>query len=208
MSRLHPAWVMRPHPCPTYGRAMDDVTDLAKQWWLLAVLGVVSLVAGVLAIVYPDITLLAMGIIFGFYLLLAGVFELVQAIVDSESRALSAIVGVVGLIAGLVCIRRPGESVLALVLVLGIYLIVTGGVRLVVAFGEREGRGLALLAAIADLVLGILILALLKVSLVTLALLFGISLIVRGAFALVGAIKLRQLPHEEPPGLGGAAAAS
>ena len=64
----------------------------------LAVLGVASLVCGVLAIAYPDITLLAVGIIFGFYLLMAGVFELVEAIVgDPASRALSAIVGVVAL---------------------------------------------------------------------------------------------------------------
>ena len=66
---------------------MDDVAQIAKEWWMLAVLGVVSLVCGVLAIVYPDVTLLAVGIIFGFYLLLAGVFELVEAIVgDPASR--------------------------------------------------------------------------------------------------------------------------
>lgn len=188
---------------------MNDVTDFAKEWWLLAVLGAVSLVAGVLAIAYPDITLLAVGIIFGFYLLLAGVFEIVQAIVgDAESRALSAILGVVALIAGLVCLKRPGESIVALVVVLGIYLIVAGGIRFVFAFGEHESKALAFLAAIADLVLGILILALPKLSLVTLAVLFGISLIFRGAFALVAAFKLRKLRHEEPGLPPGAAAAS
>jgi uncharacterized membrane protein HdeD (DUF308 family) len=189
---------------------MDDVTGVAKEWWLLAVLGVVSIVAGVLAIAYPDITLLAMGIIFGFYLLLAGIFEIIQAIFgDDESRALSAIMGVVGLIAGLVCIRRPGESVAALVLVLGVYLIVTGGVHLVIAFGA-EHRGLALLAAVVDVVLGILILALPKVSLATLVLLFGISLIFRGAFACVGAFMMRRLRHVDGdvPGPAGAGLAT
>src|SRR4051794_27331683 len=109
---------------------------------MLAVLGVVSLVAGVLALVYPGITLLAVGLIFGVYLLMAGAFELVNAIVgDPESRALSAIVGIVGMIAGLVCLRRPGESLLALVVVLGIYLIVTGVAELVRAVGNAEHRG-------------------------------------------------------------------
>ena len=177
---------------------MHDVSDVAKEWWMVAVLGVVSIVAGVLAIAYPDITLLAMGIIFGFYLLLAGIFELVQAIVgDARSRVLSAILGIVALIAGIVCIRRPDGSVLALVMVLGIYLIVTGGVRLVFAFDEEEDRTLGVLAALADIVLGILILALPKVSVVTLAVLFGISLIVRGGFALVNAFKLRRVRHDE-----------
>jgi uncharacterized membrane protein HdeD (DUF308 family) len=178
---------------------------------LPAVLGVVSIVAGVLAIAYPDITLLAMGIIFGFYLLLAGLFGIVQAIFgDDESRALSAITGIIGLIAGLVCLRRPGESVVALVLVLGVYLIVTGGVHLVIAFGYTEHRGLGLLAAVVDVVLGILILALPKVSLVTLVVLFGISLIFRGAFACVGAFMARRLRHADGdvPGPAGAGLAT
>lgn len=173
---------------------MDDVARIAKEWWLLAVLGVVSLVCGLLAIVYPDITLLAVGIIFGFYLLMAGVFELVDAIVgDPASRALSAIVGVVALIAGLICLRRPGESLLAIVVVLGAYLIVTGVARLVRAVASVEHRGWSLLSAVVDLVLGVLILSWPDESLVTLAILFGISLIFRGVFALVGAFQLRKL---------------
>ena len=167
---------------------MDDAAQIAKEWWMLAVLGVVSLVCGILAIAYPDVTLLAVGIIFGFYLLMAGVFELVEAIVgDPASRALSAIVGVVALIAGLVCLRRPGDSLLALVVVLGAYLIVTGVARLVRAFASAEHRGWGLLTAVVDLILGILILSWPDESLVTLAVFFGISLIFRGLVALVGA---------------------
>jgi uncharacterized membrane protein HdeD (DUF308 family) len=188
---------------------MDDVGTMAKEWWMLAILGVVSLIAGVLAIAYPDITLLAIGVIFGIYLLLAGIFELVNAIIgDAESRALAAIVGVVGIVAGLVCLRRPGQSLLALVLVLGIYLIVVGVASLVRAIGDSEHRGWALLGALADLVLGILILAVPKVSLATLALLFGLSLIVRGVIACVGAFQLRKLRKGDAPepGVGAAPA--
>jgi uncharacterized membrane protein HdeD (DUF308 family) len=188
---------------------MDDVGTVAKEWWMLAILGVVSLIAGVLAIAYPDITLLAIGVIFGIYLLLAGIFELVNAIIgDAESRALAAIVGVVGLVAGLVCLRRPGQSLLALVLVLGIYLIVVGVASLVRAIGDSEHRGWVLLGALADLVLGILILAVPKVSLATLALLFGLSLIFRGAIACVGAFQLRKLRKDDAaaPGVGAATA--
>jgi uncharacterized membrane protein HdeD (DUF308 family) len=176
---------------------MADIVQVAKEWWLLAVLGVVSLVCGVLAIVYPDVTLLAVGIIFGFYLLMAGVFELVDAVVgDPASRALSAIVGIVALLAGLICLRRPGDSLLALVVVLGAYLIVTGVARLVRAFASVEHRGLSLISAVIDLVLGILILSWPDESLVTLAVFFGISLIFRGVFALVAAFQLRKVNKE------------
>jgi uncharacterized membrane protein HdeD (DUF308 family) len=176
---------------------MDEVTRIASEWWLLAILGVVSLIAGVLAIVYPDETLLVIGLIFGCYLLLAGIFELLNAVVgDPESRALTAIVGIIALVAGLVCLRRPGESLLALIVVVGIYLVVAGAVKLVLAFTRAEDRGWVALSAIGDLVLGILILALPDLSLTTLAVLFGISLVLRGVFALVAAFKLRKV-HKE-----------
>jgi uncharacterized membrane protein HdeD (DUF308 family) len=173
---------------------MDDVTRVAREWWMVGVLGVVSLVAGILVIAYPGPTLLLLGLVFGIDLLLFGILELVEAVAgDPESRALSAIVGIVGILAGLVCIRRPGESLLALVVVVGIYLVASGCVRLMLAIGAPEHRGMALLAAFVDLVLGILILAWPHVSLATLAVLFGISLIFRGAFALVRALALRRV---------------
>ena len=56
---------------------MDDVAQLTKDRGC-GRLGIVSLVCGALAIVYPDVTLLTVGIIFGFYLLMAGNFELVE----------------------------------------------------------------------------------------------------------------------------------
>jgi uncharacterized membrane protein HdeD (DUF308 family) len=177
---------------------MDDVTRMAREWWLLAILGAVSLIAGVLAIVHPEATLLAIGLIFGCYLVIAGIFELLNAIVgDPESRVLSAIVGIIALVAGLVCLRRPGESLLALVVVVGIYLVVAGAVKLVLALTRAEDRGWVVLSGITDIVLGILILSIPGLSLVTLAVLFGISLIFRGAFACVAAFKLRKVHKED-----------
>jgi uncharacterized membrane protein HdeD (DUF308 family) len=77
--------------------------------------------------------------------------------------------------------------------VLGIYLIVAGVVHLMRAFGEREDRTWQVLSAIADIVLGILILVIPGISLVTPAVLFAISLTVRGVFSCVAAWQLRKL---------------
>jgi uncharacterized membrane protein HdeD (DUF308 family) len=190
---------MPDHPDRREGSGMttDPVARLAKNWWLFLVLGVVSLIAGILAIAYPDLTLLALGIFAGISLLMIGIVEVVEAIAgDPESRALTAIVGVLSLLAGLVCVRRPGESLLALVIVLGFWLIIEGVVRFVGAFGQLEDRALRLGLAILDIILGILILALPHISLVTLAILFAISLIVRGLFAIITAFRLRGLEHE------------
>ena len=94
----------------------SEVPAIGRNWWLFVVLGVICVATGIAAMVWPDITLLALGIIFGIYLMIAAVLEIIDALTgDPGGRALSAIIGVVALIAGLICFRRPGESLLAIV---------------------------------------------------------------------------------------------
>jgi uncharacterized membrane protein HdeD (DUF308 family) len=198
---------MPPHPSASEpsGMTTDPVERVAKNWWLFLILGLVSVIAGILAIVYPGLTLLALGIFAGISLLMIGIMGIVEAIAgDPGGRALSAIVGVLSILAGLVCLKRPGESLLAIVVVLGFWLIVVGVVNFIRAFSTVDDRALALGLAILDIILGILILSLPHLSLVTLAILFAISLLARGVFAIVAAFRMRGLAHGEP----GAAAAA
>jgi uncharacterized membrane protein HdeD (DUF308 family) len=179
--------------------SIEPVAQVSKSWWLYLILGLVSVIAGVLAIVYPDITLLALGIFAGVSLLMIGIMDIVEAIAGApESRALAAIVGVLSLLAGLICLRRPGESLLAIVIVLGIWLVIEGIIRFIGAFSRLEDRAAVMALAILDIVLGILILALPHLGLVTLAVLFALSLLARGAWALFVAFRLRGLRHGEP----------
>lgn len=178
---------------------MVESTDVMnrRSGGVVVVVGVLSIVAGVLALVYPDITLLALALIAGINLLLLGSLALVEAIVsddDSGARVLSGVLGLLGVIAGLVIMRRPGESLLAVVLILGVWFVVSGLVDAIRAIAVPGDRGFRLLVAVADIAIGALILALPDVSLKTMALLAGLAFIVRGAFAIVVGIKLRRLP--------------
>jgi uncharacterized membrane protein HdeD (DUF308 family) len=177
----------------------SSAPQITGTWWMFLVLGLITAIAGILAIVYPDITLLAIGLFVGVSLLFIGAMEIVEAITgDAESQALSAIAGVLSVLAGLVCLRRPGESLLALIVVLGIYLVIVGIIRFVRAFSVLEDRAFVMGLAIIDVILGILILSLPHLSLVTLAVLVAISLIARGIFAIVVAFRLRSVAHREP----------
>ncbi len=178
----------------------SDVPQIARNWWMFAVLGVICVATGIAAIVWPDITLLALGIIFGIYLLIAALIEIIDAIFGPPGgRAISAILGIVALIAGVICIRRPGESLLAIVIVVGVYLIAEGVIRVVRAFDVGDGRGWAIALGLLDAVVGIVILAWPGLGLVTLAILFAVTMLVRGIFAIVIGFKLRGLRREEPP---------
>jgi uncharacterized membrane protein HdeD (DUF308 family) len=177
-----------------------DVEVIGKNWWLFVVLGVICLVTGILAIVWPGLTLLTLGIFAGIYLLVTAVLEILDAIIgEPGGRALSAILGIVSLIAGLIFLRRPGESLLAIVVVAGIFLVAEGVIRIVRAFGSTGRRWVGVVAGLIDLALGILILAWPDLGLVTLAVFFALTMIVRGAVAIVGGLKLRSLAHHPDP---------
>ena len=181
--------------------ASEPFGDARRYGSMLVAMGVLGVIAGVLAVAYPDITLLALALIAGINLMILGIASLVGAFGaerDSTVRALAAVMGLLGIVAGIAVIRRPGETLLAVLIVVGIWFVVHGVVDLVRAATTTEGRGILLLAAVADVIFGILILALPKLSLVTLAILFAISLLARGVFAIVTAFRLRGLSHGEP----------
>ena len=181
----------------------DPVADLHGAGWLVIGLGVVSIVAGLLAIAYPDITLLTLAIFAGINLIFLSLWSLAGAFsrnADGGARALSAVLGVLGLIAGLVILRRPGETLLAILLVLGIWLVVSGAVEFFRSFESLEGRAARMLVAICEIALGVLILSLPEPSLRTVAILAGVSFILRGALAVYAGWQLRKAgsPAAEP----------
>jgi uncharacterized membrane protein HdeD (DUF308 family) len=174
----------------------DPLAELRSAGWLVLAAGAVSIVAGLLAIAYPDITLLALAIFAGINIIVLSALALVDAFApsaDTGARTLSALLGILGLIAGLVILRRPGETLLALLIVLGIWLVVYGVAGFFMALYElREDRAARMLVAIADLVLGILILSLPDLSLRTVAILAGIGFVLRGVLALYAGWQLRK----------------
>ena len=157
------------------------------SWFLIGV-GVLTLGVGVFFVASPNETLKVFTVLGGILLLVDGLLAIIGALVGvTESRGLLAMVGVLSLIAGLVLIKKPFQTLLVLVVILGVWLVVAGIATFVSAFSRREGRGANILVAIVDVIAGIVILSWPKPSLSTLAVIFGIVLIVRGAlFAYAG----------------------
>jgi uncharacterized membrane protein HdeD (DUF308 family) len=175
--------------------APDPLSELSGAGWLLIAAGAISIVAGLLAIAYPDITLKLLAIFGGINLIMMSVLSLVDAFsrhADSGSRSLSAVLGVLSLIAGLLLLRRPGETLLVLLLIFGIWLVVSGAVQFFRSFGELEGRAIRMLAALCEIVLGVVILSLPEPSLRTVAVIAGIAFVLRGAIAVYAGWQLRR----------------
>ncbi len=169
--------------------------DLDK-WWLMGLLGVISVAAGILAIAYPDITLLVLGLIFGINLLVIGTVWVVLATVEELStggRVLRMIVGFLGIIAGLFCLVHPGQSVLALLLVVAFWFVLVGVADIARAIDEPDGRVISAILGVIGIAAGIIIVSDPDIGLNTLALLAGIYFILRGTIEIVAAFSMRSL---------------
>ncbi len=169
---------------------------IAKSWWLWVLFGVLAIGAGVLALIFPGLSLLAVAILFGSYLIVSGIFDLLGGAtsrdVDTTRRIFSIVLAVLSLIAGVLVLLRPGTGIVALVIILGVFLVISGVLELAGAVSD-DLPWIAAVLGLVDVALGIVILALPDIGLITLALLFGISLVVRGAVAIASGIRLRRM---------------
>ena len=184
----------------------ESASDARVLSWFLIVVGLLTLAVGVFFVASPHETLKVFTVIGGILLLVDGLLAIIGALVGvSESRGLLAMVGVLSVIAGVVLIKKPFQTLLVLVVILGIWLVVVGIARFVSAFSRREDRGVNIFVAIVDVIAGIVILSWPKPSLATLAVIFGIVLIIRGALFVYAGWLAHKLGRD--PGSGSVAPA-
>ena len=184
----------------TSSRELRPITSL---WWLPLLFGVAALGVGIFFIVSPHETLSTFTIIAGIFVLADGVIAIVAAMLGSgNGRGLLALIGVLSAIAGLILIKKPFETLVVFTLIVGLWFVVAGIVRLVSAFDSREARGGNVLVALLDLIAGGVILAWPDLSLATLAVIIGIALVVRGALFIATGWQLRALDRAPETGPG------
>ena len=155
--------------------------EAARVWWLLVAVGVASFVAGVILIAKPSHSLATLAVVVGIFLLVDGIVELVSAIGrPAEGRTLAVVVGLLGVIVGIILVRHPTSAVNAIGLLIGIWLIAAGTVRVLGAIAT--GMPILLQAVIAglEIVVGIVIVSDPHIGYATLAVLTGIWLLVNG----------------------------
>jgi uncharacterized membrane protein HdeD (DUF308 family) len=181
--------------------AGNDVQEMARSWWIPVVIGGVSLLAGVFLIAYPDLSLTAVAIVAGINMLVIGAVAVGTTVAQDEGtdKTLGLLLGILTAVAGLVVIRRPGETVLVLVLAIGIWLVLDGVLDLVRALFAPSGHRLSLLAGgLVGVTLGILILSLPRESVATLAILVGVGFVLRGLLTIGAGLLLRGAGQETP----------
>lgn len=175
---------------------------LPHLWKSTLVSGVLALALGVLILVWPGRTILAAAVLFGIYLLIAGVAQLIFAfslpVISAGGRVLLFLSGTAAVILAVLCFRHfnSDEEALA-VLLLAIWIAVgfifRGVATTVAGISDPAlpGRGWQIFMGVLSLLAGLVTLAAPFTSLWILALVVGSWLIVIGIVEIVAAFKIR-----------------
>lgn len=170
---------------------------LRQSWWMLALRGVIALLFGILALVWPGLTLLWLVALFAAYALLGGVAAVIGSVSNRHSDEgwwLILLLGLVSIGAGVSAIVYPGLTALVLVLVMGANALVTGVLDIATAIRLRKamrGEWLLILSGIASVVFGVLVFLFPGAGALALVWLISVYAIVTGTLLLALAFRIR-----------------
>jgi len=178
-------------------RSIAETREATWGWWLLVVLGSVCAVAGIVLIARPSDSLEALAVIVGIFMFIDGLIELGVAVFGhAESRFLVALVGVLNTVVGVALVRHPISGVTFVALLVGIWLVAIGLVRFVAAFEDAEHRLRHLVVAVVEVVGGIVVLAQPHIGYTALAIIVGLTLLIRGVAIIALGWAMHVVRHE------------
>jgi uncharacterized membrane protein HdeD (DUF308 family) len=142
----------------------EGLRALRDKWGWIVALGVVFMIAGVIALGSVVVATASAVLVIGVMMVMAGVSEIIAAFnVKSWGKfAFWMLLGLLYVAAGIICFWRPFEAATILTLFLGAALVVGGVVRMFLAWHMREAGkpwGWVVVSGVISLLLGLMIIA-------------------------------------------------
>jgi len=176
---------------------------IQRSWWVLALYGVISILFGIGALVWPLTTALALAWAFGVMALAEGATSLV-ALFDKGSpipKGWLAVYAVASIAFGLAAVIFPGAVAGLLLLFLAAWLVVGGIYRIVFAVRVRkqiEGEWWIALSGAVSILLGLLFFAYPAAGLMSVTVWIGAFVLIYGVFQVMAALRIRRLGAPAP----------
>lgn len=166
---------------------------------LLLIRGIVGVAIGMLAILWPAITIAVLVGIFAVYALIDGIMNLIIGLDRSavQGRSWAHIVqGILGIVAAVLTFVWPGITALVLVLFIGSWAILTGVLEIVAAIRLRKvitGEWLLALSGLLSVAFGVLVLAFPGAGAIGIAFILGAYAAAAGVVLIALGVRLRTL---------------
>jgi uncharacterized membrane protein HdeD (DUF308 family) len=175
---------------------------LAASWQATLVLGVLTLILGIIVSFHPSGSLNVVAVLFGILMILSGIFHLIRIFDrDEQHRIWAGIAGLLFVVIGVVLIRHLHLTVALIGLIIGITWVVQGLTALIggLAGGVREGRAWWIAFGVISVIAGIVVVSAPVTSVNALAVLLGIWFIIMGIFEIVAGFLLRRAIRATAP---------
>lgn len=177
-------------------------TYLSRNWWILALRGLAAVVFGILAFVWPGVTITVLVLFFGAYALWDGIFALIGAFrTQSDRRWPLLLEGLVGILAGIFAFFWTGAATLTLVLIIASWAIITGVFEIIAAIRLREeieGEWLLMISGLLSIVIGIALFIWPGAGLLAITWMIGAYAILFGILLIVLGFRLRAHNEQRP----------
>jgi uncharacterized membrane protein HdeD (DUF308 family) len=188
--------------------AGDDAMSalLAQNWWAIALRGVFAIIFGIIALLMPGATMLALVLLFAAYLLVDGIFAIIAAVRAArrqERWGWLIFEGLVDLVTGGIAAVWPLITIVAFALLMGAWAIVTGALLLGASYRLNipHGRWLMALAGAISVIWGVLLIIWPLIGALVLTWWMAAYALIFGVAMLVLAFRLRsRRPAVAPPG--------
>jgi len=163
----------------------------------LILLGVLGVIVGIIAIVWPNVTITALVILFAIYAFIGAGLQAMRAFSSATAGPVFGhlLLALIDLAAGVAALVWPGPTALVLVLVVAIWAFVAGFAEIFAAFqsGETAGtRAMFIVTGLISVAFGVVLSARPDIGAVTLALLFGLFSMIYGVSEIVIGVQMRQ----------------
>jgi uncharacterized membrane protein HdeD (DUF308 family) len=180
----------------------DTLGRLGESWGWVLTFAILTLILGIVVVAWPHATVKVVALLFGLQLFVGGVFALVRTFTRSGegSRALSGLLGILGILVGIFVLRHLFETVVVLVVLLGVYWVLHGIIEVVVALDHKgmPGRGVNIVMGLLGFIAGIVVLSWPAPTLLVLVWVLGIWLIIYGLIGIAGAFMVRRSTTSSP----------
>ena len=147
---------------PTFAE-QNLAAALGRNWWLLLLRGLVAIVFALLTWAQPGVSLAALVLVFGIYVLADGLLGVWSAIAkrrDNRHWWLLLLWGLVGIVVGVMTFIMPGITGLVLLMYIAAWAVITGVLQIVAAIRLRKeikGEWLMILSGLVSVAFGVLL---------------------------------------------------
>ena len=185
--------------------AIVDMENMVANWSAVLLRGVAAVAFGLVTMIAPGLSLIALVLAFGAYALVDGAFTLITALRGrgaNEPLWLLALRGIAGIGAGAITLLMPGISALVLLYVIAAWALVTGVLEVVTAIRLRkiiQGEWLLILSGALSVTLGIVLALSPGPGALALVLWIGAYALVYGALLVTLSLRLRAWAKKHEP---------